>query len=66
MNEIVAEVVKTILNLFKIKSIITLTVLGLLVWAVVHSIVDGKFLETIVSMVISFYFGTQFEKGKQG
>lgn len=53
---------ETITNLLKIKSIITLVVLGLLVYAVVKGIIEGKFLETIVTMVFSFYFGTQLGK----
>lgn len=53
---------ETITNLLKMKSIITLVVLGLLVYAVVKGIIEGKFLETIVTMVFSFYFGTQFGK----
>jgi hypothetical protein len=56
------DVIETITNLFKIKSIITLTVLGLLVYAVIHGIIEGKFLETIITMVFSFYFGTQYQK----
>lgn len=56
------EIIETITNLFKIKSLITLTVLGLLVYAVIHGIIEGKFLETIVTMVFSFYFGTQYQK----
>ncbi len=53
---------ESITNLLKIKSIITLVTLGLLVYAVVHGIIEGKFLETIVTMVFSFFFGTQYQK----
>lgn len=51
-----------ITNLLKVKSIITLVLLGLLVYAVIHGIIEGKFLETVITMVFSFYFGTQYQK----
>jgi len=51
-----------IANLLKIKSIITLAVLALLWYTVIHGMVEGKFIETVVMMVISFYFGTQHGK----
>ena len=54
-----------IANLLKVKSIITLVLLGLLVYAVVAGIIEGKFLETVITMVFSFYFGTQYQKGQQ-
>ena len=54
-----------ITNLLKVKSIITLVLLGLLVYAVIHGIIEGKFLETVITMVFSFYFGTQSQKGVQ-
>lgn len=56
MKEIIA-------NLLKVKSIITLVLLGLVVYCVVNGIVEGKFVETIFTTVIGFYFGTQFQKG---
>lgn len=52
-------------NLLKVKSIITLVLLGLLVYAVIAGIIEGKFLETVITMVFSFYFGTQYQKGQQ-
>lgn len=58
MKEIIA-------NLLKVKSIITLVLLGLLVYSVINGIVEGKFLETVITMVFSFYFGTQYQKGVQ-
>jgi len=56
---------ETVTNLLKVKSIITLVLLGLLVYAVVHGIIEGKFLETVITMVFSFYFGTQYQKAAQ-
>ena len=50
-------------NLLKIKSIITLVLLGLLVYCVVTGIVEGEYVKTIFTTVIGFYFGTQFQKG---
>ena len=52
-----------ITNLLKVKSIITLVLLGLVVYAVVKGIIQGQYLETIFTTVIGFYFGTQFQKG---
>ena len=53
-----------ITNLLKVKSIITLVLLGLVVYCVVNGIIEGKFVETIFTTVIGFYFGTQFQKGQ--
>ena len=65
MKDALKEVVAAIINLLKVKSIITLVLLALLVYAVVHGIIEGKYLETIITMVLSFYFGTQYQKGQQ-
>lgn len=54
-----------IANLLKVKSIITLVLLGLVVYAVVNGIIQGQYLETIFTTVIGFYFGTQYQKAVQ-
>ncbi len=57
MKEIIA-------NLLKVKSIITLVLLGLVVYSVVNGIIQGQFVETIFTTVIGFYFGTQYQKAQ--
>ncbi len=53
-----------ITNLLKVKSIITLVLLGLVVYSVVNGIIQGQFVETIFTTVIGFYFGTQYQKAQ--
>ena len=56
---------ESLYNLLKVKSIITLVLLGLVVYATVKGIIEGKYLENIFTTVIAFYFGTQYQKGVQ-
>lgn len=55
---------EALINLVKVKSIVTLILTGLLVFAVVNGIVDGKYFETVFTTVIAFYFGTQYQKAQ--
>lgn len=56
---------EAILNLLKVKSLVTLACTGLLIYAVIKGIVDGKYFETVYTTVIAFYFGTQYQKAHQ-
>lgn len=51
-----------IANLFKVKSILTFALTGAYIALLFSNIEIPKFLETILTMVIGFYYGTQFEK----
>ena len=62
MQEIWQMVAKNLAALCKVKTIVTLVVIG--VFAVLA--LNGRFLPdtvmTVVTMVVAFYFGTQSEK----
>ena len=53
-----------LINLIKVKSLITLMATALLVYTVVTGIVDGKYFETVYTTIIAFYFGTQYQKAQ--
>lgn len=58
---------KNILNLLKVKSIVTLVLTGVFAALALRGAVSSEFL-TVYTVVIGFYFGTQAEKltnGKQ-
>ena len=55
---------ETLQNLGKLKSIVTLILTGLLVYAVVVGKVEGQYFQTVYTTVIAFYFGTQYQKGQ--
>lgn len=46
----------TIKNLLKIKSLVTLVVLGMFVYGVITGLLGGEQIMTVVSIVITFYF----------
>lgn len=58
------DFIDTIRKLFEMKSVITLVTLGLFVYAVLNGIIEGTFLESVIMMVFSFFFGTQYQKGR--
>lgn len=49
-------------NLVKVKTIVTLTVAAVFVALAIRGDITADNVMVIVSMVISFYFGTQHEK----
>lgn len=51
-----------LVKLLNVKTIITLVGLGLWIYVTTTGIVEGEFFKTIFTMIISFYFGTQFSK----
>ena len=53
-------------NLFKVKSILTFALTGAYIALLFSGIEVPKFLETILTMVIGFYYGTQFTKPNGG
>lgn len=56
------DILKNLANLIKVKTIVTVIVV--IVWAVL-AIKNGvlKDIDSVVTMVLAFYFGTQLEKG---
>ncbi len=53
---------KNLANLLKVKTIVTLAVVGVFTVLTLRGQIDSDNVMLIVSMVVSFYFGTQHEK----
>ena len=51
-------------NLFKVKTLVTLVVLAVFAFMAINGIIGSDYVMTIVTMVISFYFGTQQKKNE--
>ena len=49
-------------NLFKVKTIVTLVVMGVFAVLALRGTISADNAMIIISMVVSFYFGTQHEK----
>ena len=56
------EIMKNIANLIKVKTIVTMIVSGVFGALALQGKISPDNVMVIVSMVISFYFGTQHEK----
>lgn len=56
------DILKNIANLMKVKTIVTLVVLAVFAFLALQGRISADNVMLIVSMVISFYFGTQHEK----
>ena len=56
------ELIKNLTALVKVKTLVTLTVIG--VWAALalRGVVNAESVMYVVTAVVSFYFGTQHEK----
>lgn len=56
------EFLKNMANLIKVKTIVTLVVIGVFAAMALRGTISGDNVMIIISMVVSFYFGTQTEK----
>ena len=56
------EIVKKIAQLLKVKTIVTFLVVGVFVILALRGQIQADNVMIIVSMVVSFYFGTQHER----
>ena len=61
-KEVNMEILKNFANLIKVKTIVTLVVVAVFAYMALTSKIDADNVMLIVSMVVSFYFGTQHEK----
>jgi len=50
-------------NLFKVKSVMTLTVAAGLIWGFVTGVISGEQFMTVATMVFTFYFAKSEGKG---
>ncbi len=56
------ELGKNLANLLKVKTIVTLVVCAVFAVLALKGIISADNVMIIISMVVSFYFGTQHEK----
>ena len=56
------EIVKNFANLIKVKTIVTLVVMAIFAVLALRGDIASDNAMIIISMVVSFYFGTQHEK----
>ena len=57
-----ADFIKNLANLVKVKTIVTLAVIAVFVVLALRGDITADNVMVIVSTVIAFYFGTQYEK----
>lgn len=56
------DFIKNLANLIKVKTIVTLTVIAVFAVLALRGDITADNVMVIVSTVIAFYFGTQYEK----
>ena len=56
------EVLKNLAGLVKVKTIVTLVVIAVFAVLALNGSISSDNVMIIISMVVSFYFGTQHEK----
>ena len=56
------DILKNLANLVKVKTIITLVVIAVFAVLALNGSISADNVMIIISMVVSFYFGTQHEK----
>ena len=57
-----SELVNNLANLVKVKTIVTMVVTGVFAVLSLKGVISADNVMIIISMVVSFYFGTQHEK----
>ena len=57
---------EAVVNLLKVKSIVTVILTLVFAYLSINGTISGEQFLTIFSVVIAFYFGTQYQKGQQG
>ena len=60
------EFLKNLANLVKVKTIVTLVVVAVFAVLALKGSIEPDNVMIIISMVVSFYFGTQHEKRPRG
>ena len=60
------DFLKNIANLIKVKTIVTLVVIGVFAVLALRGDITADNVMVIVSSVIAFYFGTVYEEKKHG
>lgn len=57
------EFLRNLANLLKVKTVVTLTVMAVFAALALRGVIPEENVMLIVTSVVSFYFGTQHEKG---
>lgn len=60
------DILKNLASLIKVKTIVTLAVVGVFSVLSLKGVISADNVMIIISMVVSFYFGTQHEKADKG
>ena len=58
------DILKNFANLVKVKTIVTLVIVGVFAVLALRGEISSENAMIFISMVVSFYFGTQHEKKK--
>lgn len=56
------DILKNLASLIKVKTIVTLAVIGVFATLALRGSISADNVMIVISMVVSFYFGTQHEK----
>lgn len=56
------KIIQNLANLIKVKTIVTLVVISVFAVLALRGSISADNVMIIISMVVSFYFGTQLEK----
>lgn len=59
------DILKNLANLIKVKTIVTLAVVVVFSALSLQGVISADNVMIIISMVVSFYFGTQHEKAEK-
>ncbi len=55
----------TVQNLLTVKSIVTILLTAIFAYLAVVGRISGEQFLTVYSVIVAFYFGTQYQKGKE-
>lgn len=58
------DLIEMIVNLGKVKSIVTIILTGVFAYLSIKLVVSAEQFMTIYTMIMGFYFGTQFQKAR--
>lgn len=56
------DIIKNLANLLKVKTMVTMVVMGVFAVLALRGSISPDNAMIVISMVVSFYFGTQHEK----
>lgn len=60
---IMKTIKEALVNLLKVKSVVTVILTLVFAFLSIKGVISGEQFLTIFSVVIAFYFGTQYQKG---